>query len=81
MMPSPRLSNKHDSNIIPAEAYCPNGTFHGLHTCFCEDHCSWQACRLLDPPHNCLSSFNTDVVWAWDFDQMYWVAQGNRVIT
>ena len=55
---------------------CPKGTFDGVTTCYCEDHCSWEACRLLNPPLNCLSNMKEDGVWAWDSIQKFWVAQG-----
>ena len=55
---------------------CPNSTLDNAYTCFCEDHCSWDACRLKIPPQNCLSSFDKSVAWAWNSKDMYWVAQG-----
>ena len=56
---------------------CPKGTFDGATTCYCEDHCSWEACRLLNPPPLCLSSMKRDGVWAWDSASNFWVAQGS----
>ena len=55
---------------------CPNDTFDGLSTCFCEDHCSWEVCRLINPPYNCISNIQGKVVWAWDTIGETWVAQG-----
>ena len=55
---------------------CPKGSFDGLVTCYCEDHCSWTACRLLKPPSNCLSNIGKKIVWAWDAKENFWVAQG-----
>ena len=55
---------------------CPDGTFDGQNTCFCEDHCSWETCRLQKPPHSCLSG-TREAVWAWDAERYAWVAQGN----
>ena len=55
---------------------CPPGTFNGRHTCFCEDHCSWETCRLINPPSNCISSIGHATVWARDEMKDAWVAQG-----
>ena len=51
---------------------CPNGTLEGLTTCFCEDHCSWEQCRLETPPNNCLPRTNT--AWIWDLEKKFWGA-------
>ena len=66
------------NRIIPKRpnSGCPFGTYNSLHTCFCEDHCSWEACRLLNPPLNCLTEFDKQAVWAWDSVKYAWVAQG-----
>ena len=58
---------------------CPAGTFRSLYTCFCEDHCSWETCRLSNPPQNCFSNMESEVVWAWDTKKNAWVAQGTRI--
>ena len=55
---------------------CPEGTFDGATTCYCEDHCSWEVCRLLNPPLNCLLSMQGDAFWSWDLIRKSWVAQG-----
>lgn len=55
---------------------CPSGTYNSQHTCFCEDHCNWDTCRLHSPPYNCLSGINEQTVWAWDGVKSAWVAQG-----
>ena len=57
---------------------CPSGTFDGLDTCFCEDHCSWSICRLTNPPENCLSRGHGKKIWAWDNIKESWVAQGRK---
>ena len=59
----------------PTEYGCPPGTFESLSTCYCEDHCSWETCRLLNPPQNCLTS-SPEAVWAWNTKENIWVAQG-----
>ena len=56
---------------------CPSGTFNSLITCYCEDHCSWEVCRLLYPPHDCLSGIDGEASWSWDSVMDAWVAQGN----
>ena len=55
---------------------CPSGTFNSMRTCFCEDHCSWEICRLITPPHNCLSRIDGEAIWSWDALNDAWVAQG-----
>ena len=64
---------------IPSDG-CPEGTFDGISTCFCEDHCSWNMCRLNHPPGNCLKRLSmtmvNNVTWQWDSKEKYWVAQG-----
>ena len=58
---------------------CPEGTIDCEHCnndrgmCFCEDHCSWEICRLHRAPHKCLSTADSN--WVWDSKNMYWVAQ------
>ena len=60
----------------PPEHNCPPGTFRGIDTCYCEDHCSWKTCRLVNPPRNCLENIAAEAVWAWDANKNTWVAQG-----
>ena len=59
---------------------CPSGTYDSLHTCFCEDHCSWETCRLLKPPHNCLSVIDDLMQWGWDSIKGAWVAVDVRYL-
>ena len=60
---------------------CPPGTFKGINTCFCEDHCSWEICRLINPPNGCLSRIETEAYWLWDNNEDVWVAQGNVALS
>ena len=60
----------------PPVTGCPPGTFNGIDTCFCEDHCSWETCRLMYPPSNCISSISPEIVWARDEIKDSWVAVG-----
>ena len=53
---------------------CPDGTFDGMTTCFCENHCSWEVCRLVTPTTNCLISANA--FWNWNTAKDAWVAKG-----
>ena len=64
-------------NVKIKEKECPKGTFDTIDTCYCEDHCSWKACRLVNPPINCLSNINDNTVWGWDPREKLWRAQGN----
>ena len=41
--------------------------------CFCEEHCSWDKCRLFKYPTNCLKNVRSG--WIWDSVQNFWVAQ------
>ena len=41
--------------------------------CTCNDHCSWDICRLLDPPNDCLLGTNSE--WKWDNLKNAFVAQ------
>ena len=42
-------------------------------TCSCDTHCSWDLCRSLIPPSDCL--LGTDSIWRWDNVKNAWVAQ------
>ena len=42
-------------------------------TCSCEEHCSWDLCRLKEPPDDCL--FEARSEWTWDYKKNAWVAQ------
>ena len=53
---------------------CPKGTIDGISTCFCEDHCSWNVCRLKHPPMNCPMVMS----WQWYSEGMHWMAQSNN---
>ena len=41
--------------------------------CSCNDHCSWDTCRLLEPPEECLLGENSE--WKWDNLKNAYVAQ------
>ena len=53
---------------------CPKGTLDGKSSCFCEDHCSWNVCRLSKPSKYCGTSLRNP--WSWDTSRNHWVAQG-----
>ena len=65
-------ANKSLVPIRPSEG-CPEGTIDGITTCFCEDYCSWNICRLKHPPINCPMVMS----WQWYSDGMHWMAQSN----
>ena len=44
-----------------------------IHTCSCENHCSWDMCNLVHPPIECV--VNTSSSWYWDSRKNAWVAQ------
>ena len=41
--------------------------------CSCNDHCSWDTCRVSEPPQDCLLSTNSE--WKWDNLKNAFVAQ------
>ena len=41
--------------------------------CSCNDHCSWDMCRLSEPPKDCLLGANSE--WKWDNLKNAYVAQ------
>ena len=54
---------------------CPIGTYgyrdeECTKTCFCEDHCSWKACKLIVPPNTCVD--NVKRKWNYDPQKKYW---------
>ena len=42
-------------------------------SCFCEEHCSWETCRLVDYPEECIEDLES--IWRWDTEKLFWVAQ------
>ena len=68
-----------DLDLIPRrpENGCPNKkpykNVYDFQTCSCENHCSWDLCRLHDPPGQCLAG--TGSTWKWDILKSSWVAQ------
>ena len=58
----------------PANTYgCSGNDCNRPQSCFCEEHCSWETCRLADSPENCLNDVKS--VWSWDVKKHFWVAQ------
>ena len=54
---------------------CPFGTIgcdkiECPKACFCEDHCSWNKCKLENPPVGCLGHSNRK--WEYDEKELYW---------
>ena len=70
--------NSIEHEMIPKKpsSGCPDGTFDGASTCYCEDHCSWESCRLVFPPKSCWSSSQGEKIWAWNQVNNAWTAQG-----
>ena len=66
-----------DVNLIPRSPThaCQNTRQYRklLGTCGCEEHCSWDVCRLEEPPNDCLHG--TKSIWKWDHLKNAWVAQ------
>ena len=79
-------------DLIPRVKDCPLGMRKGpekavledneylfFYTCYCEDFCRWDMCRLKEPPKECLDGTGSN--WFWDFQKWYWVAQTLTGIT
>ena len=41
--------------------------------CSCNEHCSWDICRLFEPPDDCIPGANSE--WKWDNLKNAYVAQ------
>ena len=76
-----------DSGLIPERPQegCPANTYgcsgndcNRPKSCFCEEHCSWARCRLVDSPEKCLEY--TESIWNWDAKKIFWVAQMGGII-
>ena len=50
----------------------PSGTFYEP-TCYCEEYCRWDICRLQEPPQHCLDAVKSS--WVWDSKNRFWVGQ------
>ena len=70
------------SNLIPKRHHgeCPSNTYGksgddytSPQNCYCEEHCTWEACRLLDSPEDCVSHVGS--FWSWDSKKRFWIAQ------
>ena len=58
----------------PADTYgCAGEECSSPRKCFCEEYCSWDSCRLLDYPKDCVRAVNS--FWSWDTKRRIWVAQ------
>ena len=55
--------------------YCSRSATYrrGLGVCTCNDHCSWDLCRVSEPPDDCLQGTNSE--WQWDNLKNAYVAQ------
>ena len=66
-----------DVNLIPRarKKDCPNGHKYRerLGVCSCNSYCSWDLCRTIVAPDDCLLGTNSE--WKWDRDKNAWVAQ------
>jgi len=66
-----------NGGLIPTqpEDGCPENSFarDRFDTCTCEEHCSWDLCRLEDAPSACLKG--TFSKWVWAKHKMAWVAK------
>ena len=62
------------TNGCPSNTYgCTGSNCSSPHTCFCEEHCSWEMCRLTQCPEECVRDVKS--TWAWNSDKHFWVAQ------
>ena len=75
-MTLPYLIPERPKGGCPSRTYgCMDGdcTAQQKQNCFCEEHCSWQICRLDRGPDQCLEEVKSS--WTWDSNKLYWVAQ------
>ena len=73
--PSFRIPEKPPLPIeCPSNTYgCSGDSCNRPQSCFCEEHCSWEICRLVEYPEMCLKDVNS--FWNWDATKLGWVAQ------
>ena len=67
-----------DVNLIPRSTEDDCLSSHKIFrdrfkTCSCDNHCSWDLCRSLHSPSDCL--LGTDKKWEFDNQKDAWVAQ------
>ena len=76
------------SNLIPKRRHgaCFSNTYGNSgndysspQNCYCEEHCTWEACRLLDGPEDCLRDVGS--FWSWDTKKRFWIAQMGGTIS
>ena len=69
-----------NTNLIPRspkDDCLPNKIYRErFSTCSCDDHCSWDLCRSLTLPSDCL--LGKDSIWKLDNVKNAWVAQLRR---
>ena len=66
-------------NGCPKNTYgCVGKSCNSLETCFCEEHCSWETCRLVESPKECLHGMSS--IWIWDTQRMLWVAHKSGIV-
>ena len=68
-----RIPSKNEDGCPIGTYGCTGKTCYNIETCFCEEHCSWERCRILDAPDDCLTSVNGK--WKWNSKKIHWVAQ------
>ena len=68
--------------LIPVRPHkrCPEKSFgcsgedcNRPQTCFCEEHCGWEVCRVFEYPEECLTEVKS--VWVWNSKKQFWAAQ------
>ena len=67
-----------DYRLIPSAssaAGCPTHSSYRekFRACSCEPHCSWDLCRLVEKPADCLQGPNIE--WKWENKLYAWIAQ------
>ena len=68
-----RIPSRPENGCPTTNFGCYGNDCNHPNKCFCEEHCSWDMCRLFEPPDMCLIEVKGR--WIWDSEKGYWVAQ------
>ena len=72
----------HTGVVTPGPDGCPRQTkgcseFGCPNTCYCEDRCNWERCKLSQPPKECLRNTNS----TWQQEDNHWTARSTGVLS
>ena len=59
-------------NLLKPSTGCTKGSIDVGGRCYCEDHCSWERCKLTEKPNDsCVPTAQSK--WDWDTENDFWV--------